>query len=169
MSVPDEQGVRPGTAVQKGFVDLYWDDLEVGDRAVSPGRTVTEADVVNFAGLSGDFNQLHMDVVHAADQGFGGRRLVYGMLGMAIGSGLFTRTWLGVGTQKRMVAMTEIGWHFRGPVFIGDTLHTEVEVIELRPTSKPDRGLVRLKRDIVNQDGLLAQEGTSVFLMGRRR
>jgi len=148
--------------------DLYWEDLKVGDRAVSPGRTVTEADVVNFAGLSGDFNQLHTDVVHAAEQGFGGRRLVYGMLGMAIGSGLYTRTWLGVGTQKYMVAMTELTWRFRGPVFIGDTLHTEVEITELRPTSKPERGLVRLKRDIVNQDGAVVQEGASVFLQGRR-
>lgn len=146
--------------------DLYWDDLQVGDEAVSPGRTVTEADLVAFAGLSGDYNQLHVDAVYAEGRGFG-RRVVHGLLGQAIGSGLFTRTWLGVATQKHMVAMTEIQWHFRAPIFIGDTLHTEVRVVELRPTSKPERGLVRLERKVRNQDGVVAQEGFSVFLMDR--
>jgi 3-hydroxybutyryl-CoA dehydratase len=163
---PAELGAAPDPAPWQ-TPDLYWDELKVGDHAVSPGRTVSEADVVNFAGLSGDFNQLHIDATYAAGRGFG-RRVVYGLLGQAIGSGLFTRTWLGVGTQKHMVAMTEIQWHFRAPIFIGDTLHTAVEVIELRPTSKPERGLVRLKRTILNQDGVVAQEGFSVFLMDRR-
>jgi 3-hydroxybutyryl-CoA dehydratase len=158
-------GARPA---RPQALDFHWEDLEVGHRATSPGRTVTEADLVGFAGLSGDFNQLHMDAVYAATKDFGGRRVVHGMLGMAIGSGLLTRTWLGAGTQRNMVAMLEIDWHFLGPVFIGDTLTVAVEVIEVRPTSKPDRGLVRFLRQLYNQDGALVQEGTSVFLMGRR-
>jgi 3-hydroxybutyryl-CoA dehydratase len=164
---PEDRPTAAETTSRPSSADLYWDDLRVGDQAISPGRTVTEADVVAFAGLSGDFNQLHVDAVYAAGRGFG-RRLVYGLLGQAIGSGLFTRTWLGVGTQKHMIAMTEIQWHFRGPIFIGDTLHTAVEVIELRPTSKAERGLVRLKRTILNQDEAVTQEGFSVFLMDRR-
>ncbi len=62
-------------------VDLYWEDLKVGQRAVSPGRTVTEADLTNFAGLSGDYNQLHVDVEYAKTKGFGGKRVVHGLLG----------------------------------------------------------------------------------------
>ncbi len=162
-----------GTAASDGGLrlpqeDLYWEDVKVGDRAVSPGRTVTEADLVAFAGLSGDYNQLHVDAVYAAGQGFGGQRVVHGLLGQAIGSGLHTRTWIGAGTQRNMVAMLEIDWRFRAPVFIGDTLTVTIEVIETRPTSKPDRGLVRLRRELRNQDGVLAQDGESVFLMYRQ-
>lgn len=149
-------------------IDLYWEDLKVGHRAVSPGRTVTEADLVAFAGLSGDYNQLHMDAVYAASKGFGGRRVVHGLLGQAIASGLYTRTWLGSGTQLNMVAMLEIKCYFRAPVFIGDTLTATIDIIETRETSKPDRGLARLLRQLHNQDGVLVQEGESVFLMGRR-
>lgn len=148
-------------------IDLYWEDLNVGHRAVSPGRTVTEADLTNFAGLSGDYNQLHVDAEYAKGKGFGGKRVVHGLLGQAIGSGLHTRTWLGTGTQKNMVAMLEIDWFFRAPVFVGDTLTCTVSIIETRETSKPDRGLVRLKRQLHNQDGELVQEGESVFLMSR--
>ena len=148
--------------------DLHWEDLQVGHRAVSPGRTVTEADLVAFAGLSGDYNQLHVDVVYAATKGFEGRRLVHGLLGQAIASGLHTRTWLGTGTQLNMVAMLEIRWNFHGPIFVGDTVTSTVEVAGLRPTSKPDRGLVTLDRRLHNQNGVLVQAGSSVFLMGRR-
>lgn len=149
-------------------LDLYWEDLRVGHRATSPGRTLTEADLIAFAGLSGDYNQLHVDAVYAASKGFEGRRVVHGLLGQAIGSGLYTRTWLGTGTQLNMVAMLEIDWHFRAPIFIGDTLTCTVEIGELRETSKADRGLVRLTRQLHNQEGTLVQDGWSVFLMSRR-
>lgn len=149
-------------------IDLYWEDLKVGHRAVSPGRTVTEADLTNFAGLSGDYNQLHVDVEYAKSKGFGGRRVVHGLLGQAIGSGLYTRTWLGTGTQKNMVAMLKIEWFFRAPVFVGDTLTCTIEIIETRETSKPDRGLARIKRQLFNQNEELVQEGESVFLMYRQ-
>jgi 3-hydroxybutyryl-CoA dehydratase len=148
-------------------VDLYWEDLKVGHRAVSPGRTVTEADLTNFAGLSGDYNQLHVDVEYAKTKGFGGKRVVHGLLGQAIGSGLYTRTWLGTGTQKNMVAMLQITCIFRGPIFVGDTLTCTIEIVETRETSKPDRGLARLKRQVYNQNGELVQDGESVFLMYR--
>jgi 3-hydroxybutyryl-CoA dehydratase len=150
-------------------IDLHWEDLKVGYRAVSPGRTVTEADLTNFAGLSGDYNQLHVDVEYAKTKGFGGKRVVHGLLGQAIGSGLYTRTWLGTGTQKYMVAMLKIEWYFRAPVFVGDTLTCTIEIIETRETSKPDRGLARIRRQLFNQHGDLVQEGESVFLMYREQ
>jgi acyl dehydratase len=149
-------------------LDLYWDDLEVGHQAVSPGRTVTESDLMAFAGLSGDYNQLHVDAEYAATKGFGGNRVVHGLLGLTIQSGLHTRTWLGTGTQLNMIAMVEITWRFVAPIFINDTVTSTVTVQDLKESSKPGRGIVVIKRELFNQRHELVQEGTSVFLMTRR-
>ncbi|WP_037063715.1 MaoC family dehydratase [Pseudonocardia acaciae] len=148
--------------------DLFWDDLRVGMRATSPGRTITESDVMTFAGLSGDFNQLHVDAVFAAEQGFGGNRLVYGILGVAIASGLHTRTWLGTGTQRNSVALLELQWNFAGPIFINDTVTLTVSVVDLRPTSDGRRGIVKFERLLTNHDGLVVQRGTTVGMMKRK-
>ncbi|MHB1762743.1 MAG: MaoC/PaaZ C-terminal domain-containing protein [Acidimicrobiales bacterium] len=149
-------------------VDLFWEDLEVGQLVESPARTIGEADVLAFAGLSGDYNQLHMDAEFAASSTGFGRRVAHGLLGLSVSSGLFTRTWLGAGIQRHMVAMLGLEWRFLVPLFIGDTIHVEVEVEHLREVSDSRRGLVVLRRRLFNQDGAAIQEGTTTMLIARQ-
>lgn len=143
---------------------VYWEDLEVGRSAVSPGRTVTEADVVAFAGLSGDYAAIHTDAVAASESVFG-ERVAHGLLGLAMQSGLLARTDIGA---IQALAFLGLEWKFVAPIRIGDTIRLEVEVVERRETSKPDRGVVVLRRRVVNQRGETAQEGTTALLVRRR-
>jgi 3-hydroxybutyryl-CoA dehydratase len=146
---------------------LYFEDLHVGMITRSPARTVTEADIVSFAGLSGDYNALHTDAEAAAATAFG-QRVAHGLLGVAIASGLFTRTPLSQALQGSLLAMLGIDWRFEQPVLIGSTIHVEAEVVELRPTRKPAQGLVVLERRVIDQTGARLQQGTTPMLVARR-
>jgi len=144
--------------------ELSWEDLEPGLSGTSPGRTVTEADVVSFAGLSGDYAGIHTDAVAAAQSVFG-ERVAHGLLGLAIQSGLLARSSL---SPLAALAFLGLEWRFVGPIRIGDTVHLEVEVAERRETSSPERGIVVLRRRLVNQRGETVQEGTTTLLVRRR-
>lgn len=146
---------------------LYFDDLSEPRTAISPARTITEADVVAFAGLSGDYNPIHVDAETAARSVFG-RRIVHGLLGASIASGLFTRTELSVQLQESLVALLDLDWRFVAPIFIGDTIHIEATVIETRETKDPSRGVATLKRVVRNQDNAIVQSGTTQMLVRRR-
>ncbi|MFZ5631503.1 MAG: MaoC/PaaZ C-terminal domain-containing protein [Bacillota bacterium] len=138
---------------------LYFEDLEVGARFSSSARTVTEADIVNFAGVSGDYNALHVDAEYAKNSIFG-ERVAHGLLGLVIASGLFTGTDLNARCSKSLLALLGIdSWKFKGPLKIGDTVHLEIEVADKRETSRPDRGVVVFRRILVNQRGEVVQEG----------
>lgn len=143
---------------------MFFEEFEVGMSFVSKGRTVTEADVVNFAGVSGDFNPLHTDEQYAKTTIFG-RRVAHGVLGIALMVGLNQS--LGI-TEKTMHAFLGLEWNFIRPVFIGDTLHLEIEVESLRETKKSDRGIVNFRCKMVNQHGEVAQEGLRKMMMKRR-
>lgn len=145
--------------------DVFWEDLVVGRSDRSPGRTITEADVVAFAGLSGDWAPIHTDAVAAAESVFG-ERVAHGLLGLAVQSGLFARTSLG--GRLRALAFLGLDWRFVAPIRIGDTVHLEVEVVEARETSRPERGVTILRRRLVNQRGETVQEGTTALLVARR-
>lgn len=147
--------------------DLYLEDLVEGMTAVSPARTVTETDVVAFAGLSGDYNPLHTDERRAAASAYG-RRVVHGMLGAAIASGLFTRTQLSIRLQASLIAWLGLDWRFVSPIFIGDTIHVEATVTATRHTRDPDRGIVTIERVVRNQDGTVTQSGTTHMMVRRR-
>lgn len=149
------------------MVEFYFEDLEVGARFTSPGRTVTEADIVNFAGLSGDYMPLHTDAEYAKNTIFG-ERIAHGLLGLIIASGLFTRTELAGGITNTVIALLGVTWGFKGPIKIGDTVHLEVEVVDKKETSKGDRGIVTLKRRLINQRGELVQEGETPLMVKRR-
>ena len=128
---------------------MYFEDFTVGQRIVSPGRTVTESDVVSFAGLSGDYNQIHVDVEYAKASQFG-QRISHGLLGLAIASGLAVQTGIMEGT---IIAFREIReWKFIKPVFIGDTIHVEIEVLELKDMRRIGVGGVVISMEIVNQN-----------------
>lgn len=140
---------------------LYFEDLEVGRRSVSSRRTVTEADIVHFAGLSGDFNPLHMDEEFAKTTIFG-KRIAHGLLGLSISSGLQSAEppWL-------VMAFMGLDWKFTKPVFIGDTVHCVSEV-KRRKEGGADRGIVMLERKLINQDEEVVQEGTFTLLVKKR-
>lgn len=146
-------------------VPLYYEDLAVGMRFDSPRRTVTEADLVRFAGVSGDFNPLHMDEEFARTTPFG-RRIAHGTLVLAISQGLRQSTGDFHGT---LMALLEIrSWRFLAPVHIGDTVGVTTKIGEMRETSRPDRGLVVQRVRVTNQRGEVVQEGEFVSLIRRR-
>ena len=142
---------------------LAFEDLTVGDEWESPRRTVTEADVVGFAGLSGDFNPLHVDHESARDGPFG-RPVAHGLLGLSIASGLASHSPL-VATQA-FLAILE--WKFVAPIAFGDTIRVITRVAALEPRSRGRRGVVTWHRRLVNQHGKTVQEGlTQTLVRGR--
>ena len=139
---------------QKG---LYFEEYEVGQSITSQGRTVTEADVVAFAALSGDWNPMHTDAEFASAHPFG-QRVAHGLLGLSIASGLAVR--LGF-LEETALAVREIGeWKFSLPIYFGDTIRVQATVIETKPMPRLGGGLVSLKVQILNQDDKVVQRGT---------
>ena len=127
---------------------LFFEDLKVGQVFPTPARTVTEADVVNFAGVSGDFNPIHTDEEFARGTPFG-RRVAHGLLILAMLTGLRLRTGVFEGT---LIAWLEIrSYRFLKPIFVGDSIRGETEIAEKRNTSSPDRGVVIQKIRVFNQ------------------
>ncbi|WP_028490803.1 MaoC family dehydratase [Thermus islandicus] len=144
---------------------MYFEDFEVGQKFSTAGRTVTEADIVNFAGVSGDYNPIHTDAEHAKGTPFG-QRIAHGLLVLAMLTGLRQRT--GV-TEGTLIAWMEIrNYRFLKPVFIGDTVRGETEIVEKRETSKPDRGILVQRVRVLNQRGEVVQEGEFVTMVRRR-
>lgn len=143
---------------------MYFEEFELGQQIITPARTITEADVVNFAGLSGDYNALHTDAVFAAGSSFG-QRIAHGMLVASIATGLAAREGFIEGT---VLAFRELSWKFSLPVFIGDTIHMAAEVVELKRMARLGGGLVVIKASIVNQADEVVQRGEWRLLMKSR-
>ncbi|MFL5818904.1 MAG: MaoC/PaaZ C-terminal domain-containing protein [Conexibacter sp.] len=144
---------------------LYYEDLEVGGAWVSGARTITEADVVAFAGISGDFNPLHVDAEHAASTAFG-ERIAHGALVLAVATGLRQQQGLFRGSLKAWLGMRE--WRFTAPVRFGDTLRVRTEVASRRETRDPAAGLVEQAVSVRNQRDEEVAAGIFVTLMHRR-
>jgi acyl dehydratase len=142
---------------------LTFDQFNLGDSFASQGRTVTEADVVAFAGLSGDFNPLHTDATFAARTPFG-ERIAHGMLVAAMATGM--ANWTGVFEGTTLALMEQV-IQYKGVVKFGDTVHLRLTVAEKKETSKPDRGIVFFEAQVLNQDGLAVQEGRWTLMMRR--
>src|SRR4051794_39418544 len=133
----------------------YFDDVEVGQQWESLGRTITEADIVNFAGLSGDFNPIHLDHEFAKTTPFR-RPIAHGLLIFSISSGLGVNS-----PPMRTMAVLEIReWHFRGPIFIGDTIRVRSRIVALEPRGRGRRGMITWQRQVANQEDKVVQEGT---------
>lgn len=143
---------------------LHYEDFSIGHIVETPGRTVTEADVVAFAGLSGDYNPLHTNAAFAAQSPFG-QRIAHGLLVVAFVSGLLGRLNLFDGTG---LAFVELRWKFLLPVFFGDTLHVRQTVLEKRDTKSTKSGLVTFRIEVVNQRGETVQSGDRVLKLARR-
>lgn len=152
----------PLPSAQRG---MYFEEFEIGQKITTTPRTVTEADVVAFAGLSGDYNQIHTDAAYAATTPFG-QRIAHGLCVMSIISGLITRTGVMEGT---VLAFREVAeWKFSQPVFFGDTVHAETEVLETKPYPRLGGGAVVIKINVKNHKGDIVQSGKwNVLMMSR--
>ena len=152
------------TAVPRG---RWFDDYALGQSFDSAARTVTEADVVAFAGLSGDYNPIHVDEEHARRSVFR-KRIAHGLLIEAIASGLAHGTGIFDGTIS---ALAEIEIQFRKPVFFGDTIRLRLEVIGVDAEPGPKRGRIQFATVVTNQNGDTVVEGSwsVVFLRDRSR
>ena len=141
---------------------LYFDDFHIGQKFVTKSRTITEADVVNFAGLSWDHNQLHTDAEYAAGTQYG-KRIAHGLLGVIAHAGLSYEL-----TEDSILALLELNWQFKGPLFIGDTIHVEQVVKEMRESSTGDRGVLKFEKRVINQRGEVVQTGTTTILLAKK-
>lgn len=143
--------------------DNWYEDASVGDRYTTGAITVTESHIVTFAGLSGDFFDLHMDDQFARELGFPGR-VAHGLLGLAMVDGLKNRA----AYRFRAVASLNWRWTFSGPILIGDRIQGDITVISKRETKRPDRGIVTLGFRVTKQDGSLVQQGENDMMVLRR-
>ncbi len=142
----------------------YFEEFEIGDEVVSPARTITEADVVMFAGLTGDYNQLHTDEEFAKTTPFG-RRIAHGLLVLSYAVGLLGRLGFIEGTA---LAFRELSWKFSQPVFMGDTVHVKARCRELKPMARLGGGLVIFDLSVLNQEGKTVQKGEWHVLMASK-
>jgi acyl dehydratase len=143
----------------------FLEDLSAGDTFVSAARTITESDVVTFAGLSGDFNPIHTDVEFAANSPYG-QRVVYGLLALSMLTGLLDRTGLFSGSAIAMLGIRD--WQFCAPLFIGDTVKFRLTIVDVRRTSSGDRGVVQRYFELLNQRDEVVQKG-HIDIMVRAR
>jgi len=145
----------------------YYEDFEVGERRTTPARTITESDITNFAGLTGDWHPLHTDASAAADGPFG-ERIAHGLLVLSIGSALAFRLGQYEVLPKSFIAfygMEDV--RFTAPVKIGDTIHLEMEIAELEPKDQ-ERGIVTTRNEILNQHDQVVCTFTTKVLCGRQ-
>jgi 3-hydroxybutyryl-CoA dehydratase len=142
---------------------LFFDDIQVGQEWESHGRTLTQGDIVNFAGISGDFNPIHMDHEFAKSTPYR-QPIAHGLLILSMASGLGVNS-----PSMRTLAFTMIKeWQFKGPVFIGDTIHVRTKVLEVESRARGRRGVITWSRQVVNQAGKIVQEGvTQTIVEGR--
>ena len=146
-----------------GEAVAYFEDIQLGEEYVSPGRTVTEADIVIFAGLSGDYNVLHTDAEHMKSSLFG-ERIAHGLLGLSIQQGLLDRVIPGPAWGP----LAAVKWKFKGPIKIGDTIRVEARVTAKKDGEQPGWGVITVERRVVNQRGEVVQEGETDHAVGRR-
>lgn len=144
---------------------LYWEDWDIGAEFISPARTVTEADIVMFAGLSGDYNPLHINEEHCKNTQFG-TRIAHGPLVYAIAAGLIFQLHLYDDTLIAFLGFDSL--KFTNPVKAGDTIHAELKVLEKRETSRADRGVMKRELKVYNQRGEMVQDAVQAFLLKRK-
>lgn len=139
----------------------YFEELEVGQSLMTAGRTITEADIVSFAGLSGDYTQIHTDAEYAAANTFG-QRVAHGLLVLSVASGLAMQTGLIEGT---VLAFRELDWKFSLPVMIGDTIRVKIEIKETKALPRLGGGSATMKVSVLNQQDQVVQRGHWVMLL----
>ena len=143
----------------------YLEDFELGKTYRSIARTVTETDVVNFAGLSGDFNPLHKDEEYAKNESIFGRRIAHGMLGPVMMTGLSNQMGIFFGTT---IAFLELSIRYPAPLEIGATVHLEMTPTDIHFSSKPGRGVLTLDANLVDSRGTVVTQCVWKLMMRAR-
>lgn len=144
-------------------IHLFFDDVEVGQQWESQGRTVTESDIVNFAGVSGDFNPIHVDHEFAKKTPYR-RPIAHGLLVLSMGSGLGL-----IAPPMRTMALLEMReWTYDLPVFLGDTVRARSKVLAKEVRARGRRGVITWHREIVNQSDKVVQHGITLTLVQGR-
>jgi acyl dehydratase len=144
---------------------MWFEEFEVGQQIITPSRTITESDIVSFAGLSGDYNQIHTDAEFSSKTPFG-KRVAHGLLGLSIASGLAMRTGVLEGT---VIAFREINnWKFSLPVYIGDTIHAELNIVETKPFPRLGGGSIIIEISVKNQQNDVTMKGIWTALVASK-
>lgn len=144
---------------------MYFDDVHVGQEWESLGRTVTQADIVNFAGVSGDYNPIHMDHEFSKKTVFR-QPIAHGLLVLSIASGLG----LMYPPMRTLALICIKEWRFVEPVYINDTIRMKAKILDKEDRSRGKRGIITWQRTIVNQQDKPVQEGVIITLVeGRGR
>jgi acyl dehydratase len=144
---------------------LYFEEFTVGQKIASVARTVAESDILTFAGLTGDHNQIHTDAEFAKGTQFG-QRIAHGLLGLSIAVGLLMRTGVLEGTVMAFREIIE--WKFIKPVFIGDSIHAEMEVKEMKAMPRVGGGLAMIAMEVKNQKNESLMRGTLAVLVASK-
>lgn len=151
--------------IQKTMNGKYFDDWIEGEEWVTPTRTITETDVVMFAAMSGDYNELHTSAEVTRHNQFG-QRIAHGLLGLSISHGLLFRT--GYLDQTAIAFLGVDQWKFLAPIFFGDTIRVKFSVVEKKASkSKTDRGVITLYLEMLNQDDTVVQSGYKTIMIKR--
>jgi 3-hydroxybutyryl-CoA dehydratase len=147
------------------FKGMWFEEFEVGQQIITPGRTITEADIVTFAGLSGDYNQIHTNAEFASKTPFG-QRVAHGLLGLSIVSGLAMRTGVLEGT---VIAFREItSWKFTSPVMVGDTIHAVLNILETKAIPRLGGGSLVIEIVVQNQRDEVTMKGSWTALVASK-
>lgn len=152
------------TMTAEGPRGLYFEEFEVGATLLTRGRTITEADLINFAGLTGDYNPMHTDAEYCKTS-FMGQRVAHGMLVMSYAVGQAYQ--LGI-LERTVLAFRALEVKFSQPVLIGDTIRVELVVSETKEAARLGGGVVNLTFRILNQDDKAVQKGTMTLLMASK-
>ena len=143
---------------------VYFEDIEIGQRMVTRGRTITETDLVQFAALTGDYNPMHTDAEYMKQSVFG-QRIAHGMLTLSYAIGqIYQLGWM----ERTIIAFRGLEMKFSLPVYIGDTLHSELTVRDKKEARRMGGGLVTAELKVINQDGKAVQSGEMTIIMALR-
>lgn len=145
--------------------DWYFEDFKVGQVFRTQGRTITEADIVSFAGWSWDTNPVHTDAVQGAAGRFG-QPIAHGVLGLSVAMGLASR--LGIFESCSIALLGIDGWRFKAPVLVGDTLRCTIHITQARATSNGEAGILEREFVLTNQDEVVVQRGNIGLMVSRR-
>ncbi|MEA4849386.1 MAG: MaoC/PaaZ C-terminal domain-containing protein [Clostridiaceae bacterium] len=152
--------------MKKFNTDLYYGDIEVGDEFITATRTISEADVMLFAGLTGDYNELHTSASFAEKNAYG-ERIAHGMLTLAMANGLYMR--LNHFNNSTIANLGIKDWKFTKAVKFGDTIYTRIVLMEKSLTSNPARGIINWHVDVCNQNDEVVATGTWVKMLTNRQ